>query len=105
MYLEDFEVLKAQFCNNMSACYQKMGDLDNADIYNNWALKECPEYAKALHRKCLILEAKGEYTQCVKVAEWCAQRFNHPDEPEENKNTVPHFTEVAERAKPRIPME
>ena len=28
MWLQDFELLKAQFCNNMSACYCKIGDLD-----------------------------------------------------------------------------
>ena len=85
MWLQDFELLKSQFCNNMAACYQKMGDLQSADIYNNWALKECPDYAKALHRKCLILEATGEYTQAVQVSEWCAKRFGHEDEPEDNK--------------------
>ena len=105
MWQQDFELLKAQFCNNMAVCYQKMGDLQNADIYNNWALKECPDYAKALHRKCCILEAQGEYTQAVKVSQWCAQRFAHEDEPEENQQTVPHFKEVAERCKPRIPIE
>ena len=57
MWLHEFELLKGIFCNNMAMCYQKMGDLKSADIYNNWALKECPDYAKALHRKCLILEA------------------------------------------------
>ena len=28
LWLQDFELLKAQFCNNMAACYHKMGDLD-----------------------------------------------------------------------------
>ena len=105
MWMQDYELLKAQFCNNMSACYSKLGDLKQADIFNNWALKECPDYAKALHRKCLILEDKGEFTQAVKVAEWCAQRFDHEDEPQDNRNTVRHFTEVAERCKPKIPLE
>ena len=68
----------------MAACYQKMGDLHNADIYNNWALKESPDYAKALHRKCLIHEAKGQYSLAYKMADWCAQRYTHEDEPEEN---------------------
>ena len=61
-----------------------MGDLHSADVYNNWALKECPDYAKALHRKCLILEANGEYSVCWKMADWCAQRFTHEDEDEDN---------------------
>ena len=72
VWLHEFELLKGQFCNNMAACYQKMGDLNNADVYNTWALKECPDYAKALHRKCLILEEKGQYSQAYQVAEWCA---------------------------------
>ena len=46
---------------------------------------ESPNYAKALHRKCLILEGKGEYTQAVSMAEWCAKKFDHPDEPEDNQ--------------------
>ena len=48
-----------------------MGDFTTADLYNNWALKECPDYSRALHRKCIILEATGEFTQAVKIAEWC----------------------------------
>ena len=105
MWLQEFEKLKAIFCNNMAACYQKMGDLEQADSYNNWALKECPDYAKALHRKCMILEDKGEYTQAVKVAEWCSLRFGHEDEPEDNQQTVPHFRDLAQRCKERIPYE
>ena len=85
MWLQDFELLKATFCNNMSACYCNMGDIQNADVYNNWALKECPDYAKALHRKCLIMEMKGDYAQCVKMADWCSERFSHEDEPESNQ--------------------
>ena len=84
LWLQDFELLKSQFCNNMSACYCKMGDFTSADLYNNWALKECPDYARALHRKCIILEATGEYTQAVKIAEWCVQRFNHADESQDD---------------------
>ena len=98
-------MLKAQLCNNMSACYSKMGDIESADIYNNWALKECPDYAKALHRKCIILEDKGEFTQASKVAEWCAQRFDHEDECEDNRKTVAHFKELAGRCKLKIPYE
>ncbi len=105
MWLQDFEKLKAIFCNNMATCYQKMGDIDKADEMNNWALKECPDYAKALHRKCLILEDKGEYSQACKVADWCSQRFGHEDECEENQQTVPHFAEVAARCKERMPIE
>ena len=85
MWLQDFELLKATFCNNMSASYCNMGDVQNADVYNNWALKECPDYAKALHRKCLIMEMKGEYSQAVKMADWCSERFSHEDEPESNQ--------------------
>ena len=95
-------MLKAQFCNNMSACYQKMGDLKQADIYNNWALVECPDYAKANYRKCLIMEAKGQFTQACKMAEWCAEKFDGEDEIEENKNTGPHFRELVERCRPLI---
>ena len=105
MYKQDFERLKAQFCNNMAACYQKMGDIEQADTYNNWALVECPDYAKALHRKCLIHEAKREYTMAVKIAEFCAKRFDHEDEPEDNRQTVGPFNDLADRCRPRIPYE
>ena len=102
MWKQDFELLKAQFCNNMAACYQKMGDLQKADVYNNWALKECPDYAKAMHRKCLILEEKGEYSTAAKIAEWCAQRFDHEEESETNQEVVPLFIELVDRCKPKL---
>ena len=41
----------------------------------------------------------------MKIANWCVTRFEHEDESEDNKATVPHFREVAARCEPKIPTE
>ena len=100
MYLQDYELLKAQFTNNISACYFKMNDLQQADKWNNQALIECPDYAKAIYRKCLINEANEEYTSAIKMAEWGIQRFDDDLEVKENRDTVPAFKKIIERCRP-----
>ena len=59
--MQDYQRLKAVLNNNISATYCKLSDYDRADKYNNLALMEDPEYAKAFHRKILILEETGKY--------------------------------------------
>ena len=51
------------------------------------------------------MEETGEYTQAVKIADWCVQRYNHADESQDDQNTVPHFQELANRCRAKIPQE
>ena len=48
--------MKAVLNNNIAACYCKLADYSRADKFNNLALIEDPEYAKAFYCKCIILE-------------------------------------------------
>ena len=102
MYAQDFELLKAQLTNNISACFFKMDNLQEADNWNNQALIECPDYAKAIYRKCLIQEANGDYSQSIKMAEWGVKRFDDDFEEEENRATIPHFKKLIERLKLKV---
>ena len=40
-----------------------MSSMDKADNFNDKALMEDPDYAKALMRKIMIMEKKGDYEQ------------------------------------------
>ena len=75
MYFQEFQRVKAQFNNNISACYCVLGEYTEADIYNNAAIMEDPDYGEALFRKCEIYEDMCEYTMCLNMAEWLMQKL------------------------------
>ncbi len=54
--------------NNISTCFFYLGNIPKAEYSNEMALVEEPDYAKALLRKILILERKGEFTQAKSMA-------------------------------------
>jgi hypothetical protein len=61
------------------------------------ALSEDPDYAKALYRKVLIMEKKGEFTSGHSIAMFAITRFDHELEEEQNRETVPKFKELRDR--------
>jgi tetratricopeptide (TPR) repeat protein len=60
IFVQDLSRMKAMLYNNIATCFFHMGNLPKAEINNEMALVEEPDYAKALLRKVLILERKGE---------------------------------------------
>ena len=60
--------MKAMLLNNISTSYFHLGQLPKAEQYNDLALMEEPDYAKALLRKALILEKRGECRQAHSIA-------------------------------------
>ena len=66
---------------------------------------EDPDYAKALHRKVLILEKKGDYTNGHNIANFAVTRFDDDFEEEDNRKIVPLFKEAKERLALLIPYE
>ena len=54
--------MKSMLYNNLSTCYFHMNNLPQAELHNEYALMEEPDYAKAYLRKVCILEKKGEYS-------------------------------------------
>ncbi len=80
MFYQDFARLKAQFNNNISACYSLLKDFTQADIYNNAAIMEDPDYFDAYLRKCELYEDTCEYSMAVKMAEWILTKVG--DDPE-----------------------
>ena len=61
IYRQDFDYLSASICNNISTSYFYLNNLEKAEEYNDLALVEEPNYAKAMLRKVLIREKKGQY--------------------------------------------
>jgi hypothetical protein len=61
MFHQDFVRLKAILNNNISMCYFNMNQIPKSVQYNDHALMEDPDYAKALYRKVLILEKQGQF--------------------------------------------
>jgi hypothetical protein len=47
--------------NNIATSFFHLNQIQKAELYNDMALMEDPDYAKALLRKVLILERKGEF--------------------------------------------
>lgn len=60
--------MKAMLFNNIATCYYHLGQIDKADHMNDLALVEEPDYAKAMLRKVLILERRGDYAQAYSIA-------------------------------------
>ena len=66
--MQDFTRLKAILYNNMSACYFNLEAWQKSEYFNDLALSEDPDYAKALYRNILILEQKGLYSRGAQMA-------------------------------------
>ena len=66
------------------------------------ALMEEPDYAKALLRKILILEKKGEYSQATSMCQFAIVRFDDEYEDERNRKVVPEFKEAAKRMEGKL---
>ena len=62
IFVQDLSRMKAVLYNNIASCFFHMGNFPKAEINNEMALVEEPDYAKALLRKVLILERKGEFS-------------------------------------------
>lgn len=91
--------------NNISACYFNLNNLEKSDKFNNLALMEDPDYAKALFRKVLILEKNGQFTNGHNMANFAITRFDDDYEEEANRKMVPCFREAKERLAQKIPYE
>ena len=58
IYIQDLYRLKAILFNNISMCYYRWGKIDQADKFNDMAIMEDPDYARATYQKCKILESR-----------------------------------------------
>ena len=68
MFHQDFTRLKAILFNNLSTCLFSLGNMQQADKFNDMALMEDPDYGRAHYRKVAILEKKGEYSAALNLA-------------------------------------
>ena len=101
MYQQDFMRLKATILNNMASCFLVKKQTDMADRYNNLALMEDPGYAKAHFRKCTILEARGNFTNAINLAQQCIEEYSHEFESDKTSiDMIPKFQELIDRLKP-----
>jgi hypothetical protein len=66
-----------------------MNNIAQSDKFNDMSLMEDPDYAKALLRKILILEKKGEYEGGHNMANFCVNRFDDDYEEDANRKLVP----------------
>jgi len=97
--VQDFARLKSQVCNNLSLCYCQLNDLEQADIWNNQALLEDPDYPKAIFRKCAILEMQGRFANAVEMVGWGLSLLGNEfvDQPEEEAKLKIPFEDLKER--------
>jgi tetratricopeptide (TPR) repeat protein len=89
--------MKAMLFNNIATCYFHLDDLEKADHLNDLALIEEPDYAKALLRKGLILERRGDFQQAFSIARFAINRFDSVFEDERNQKVVPSLKELRDR--------
>ena len=68
--------MKAVLYNNLSSCYCKFGNYEEAESLNDNALVEDP-FSKVYYRKCLILEAKGEIIMAINLASQSIEDYSH----------------------------
>lgn len=106
MFLQDFQRLKAILFNNVSSCFFKYGNLDEAEKYNDMSVIQDPDYGKAHYRKCCILEKKGEFTQAVDLARYYIEEYENEFEMDEgNVDLVERFQEVVDRSVDKMGLE
>ena len=55
-----------------------------------------PDYAKALHRKVLILKKQYRYKNAFEICKFTINRFDNEYESEENQKVVPKLKELLE---------
>ena len=92
MYNQEFYRLKATYLNNLASCFFSVDEIEESDKFNDMALMEDPSYAKGYYRKCLILEAKGQYSGAINVAQGCIDEYSNEYEFDiNNKNMIPKF--------------
>ena len=87
----------------MSSCCLSQKQIDQADKFNDMALMEDPGYAKAHYRKCTILEAKGQFSAALNLAEQTIDEYSHEFEFDEmNKSMIPKFEEFVKKITPKL---
>eukprot|EP00347_Sterkiella_histriomuscorum_P013270 403365360 len=102
MYYQEFSRLKSMLFNNISVCYFNMNSIPKSEKFNDMALMEDPDYAKALIRKILIQENKGEFEGGYQMANYAVTRFDDDFEDEANRKMVPQFKELRDKLKDKI---
>ena len=106
MYHQDFNRLKATLLNNIASCFFNEGFIDQADKFNDRALMDDPDYARAHYRKCTILEHRGDYSQAISLAEYAISTYSNEYESDQaNIKMVPKFEELLEQLENKVPYE
>ncbi len=105
IFYQDFCRVKSMLRNNIAVCYFNLNKMRECEKFNDMALMEDPDYGKALLRKCLILEKKGEFTQGHDISRFAISRFDDDFEDDNNRKLVPQFKEINQRLKPLIGTE
>ena len=84
--------LKAVLLNNLASCFFNEGFIDQADKFNDMALIEDPEYARAHYRKCTILAHKGDIKRAIMVAQSAINTYSNEMETDQtNIKVIPLF--------------
>ena len=84
--------------NNISASFFHIeGKLSESEYFNDMALMEDPDYAKAMLRKVLILQKKGYYKEAHSIAGFAIMRFDDEYEDERNRKIVPELKAVRDQ--------
>ena len=61
------------------------------------ALVEDPDFATAIHMKCSVLKAKGDYKQAIEIAKSAIEQYSHElEEDDGNVKSVPLFKQMVE---------
>ena len=103
MYYQDCLRLKSTLLNNVAACFFNQKKIKEAEQFNDLALIEDPGYAKAHHRKCLILEANGQLTSAISIAQAQISEYQSEFEfDESNKAMIPKFEAFIKKVKPNL---
>ena len=103
MYHQDFQRLKAILFNNVSSCFFKYGNMEQAEKYNDMSIIQDPDYGKAHFRKCTILEKKAQFTQAAELAQYYQEEYEHEMEMDQaNKDMAARFKEIVDRCLPRV---
>ncbi len=92
IFAQDLSRMKAMLLNNIATCFFHIGgDLTKAEYFNDLALMEDPDYAKAMLRKVYILQKKGDYKEACSIAGFAIMRFDDDFEDERNRKIVPEL--------------
>ena len=98
IFAQDLSRMKAMLLNNISTSFFHMeGKLTESEYFNDMALMEDPDYAKAMLRKVLILQKKGDYKEAHSIAGFAIMRFDDEYEDERNRKVVPELKEIRDQ--------